>query len=133
MKESRGIRNNNFGNIRRSKDNWKGLREQQTDPDFFQFVSPEWGYRALIRTLQNYRKIHGLQSIADMIGRWAPSHENNTSAYIKAVCQKMQVSATYVPDIYDKDTMCGFAASISYVENGVEANMPDVEKGWELL
>lgn len=133
MKEPRGIRNNNFGNIRRSNDKWQGLREKQEDPDFFQFVSPEWGYRALIKTLQNYRRLHGLDSIAEMIGRWAPSHENDTSAYIKAVCQRMHVPATYVPDINDKGTMCGFAAAVSYVENGVDAYMPDVEKGWELL
>lgn len=30
----RGIRNNNFGNLRITKDKWQGLREEQTDPDF---------------------------------------------------------------------------------------------------
>ena len=42
----RGIRNNNFGNLRITKDKWQGLREEQTDPEFFQFKSPKWGYRA---------------------------------------------------------------------------------------
>lgn len=129
----RGLRNNNPGNIRRSKDNWQGLRPEQTDPDFFQFTAPEWGYRALIKTLQTYRKKHNLQTIAEMIGRWAPHTENNTSGYISRVCREMQVPDSYVPDIEDKGTMCALAAAISEVENGVPAVMEDIERGWELL
>lgn len=47
MSVPRGLRNNNPGNIRLSKDKWQGLRERQEDKEFFQFVSIEWGYRAL--------------------------------------------------------------------------------------
>ena len=130
---SRGLRNNNFGNIRITKDKWQGLREEQTDPEFFQFKSPKWGYRALIRTLQNYRLKWGCKTISDFINRWAPPVENNTSGYISRVCKEMQVPNSYVPDINDKATMCAFAAAISQVENGVPAVMADVEKGWELL
>ena len=36
----RGIRNNNPGNIRLSKDKWQGLRQEQTDGTFFQFIAP---------------------------------------------------------------------------------------------
>ena len=129
----RGLRNNNPGNIRRSKDNWQGLRPEQTDPDFFKFTAPEWGYRALIKTLQTYRRKHGLQTIAEMIGRWAPTNENNTSGYISRVCREMQVPDSYVPDIDDKGTMCALAAAISKHENGVAAVMEDIERGWELL
>lgn len=132
-KTPRGIRNNNFGNIRRSKDNWKGLSQVQSDPSFFQFIAPKWGYRALIRTLQNYRRRHNCVCIADFITRWAPHTENNTGAYIRRVCQDMQVPSVYVPDIEDKDTMCSLAAAISYVENGVPAVMEDIYKGWDLL
>lgn len=129
----RGIRNNNFGNIRRNSDKWQGLSEVQTDLDFFQFTEPKWGYRALIRTLQNYRKKHNCISIADFIRRWAPPTENNTNGYIQRVCKDLQVPSTYIPDVQDKETMCAFAAAISYVENGVPAIMDDVYKGWELL
>ena len=129
----RGIRNNNPGNIRRSKDQWQGLRPEQTDPDFFQFTAPEWGYRALLKTLQTYRKKHKLQTIAELISRWAPANENNTPAYIRSVCREMQMPSTCVPDVEDKDTMCALAAAISRHENGVDAVMEDVERGWELL
>lgn len=133
MNVPRGIRNNNPGNIRLSKDKWQGLRERQEDSEFFQFVSIEWGYRALMRTLQNYRWRHGLQTVSDFINRWAPHTENDTGGYIRKVCREMQVPNSYVPDIEDKTTMCNFAAAISLVENGIPAVMEDVEKGWDLL
>jgi hypothetical protein len=129
----RGLRNCNPGNIRITKDKWQGLREVQTDKSFFQFTEMCWGYRALLRTLQNYRGIHNCQTIADFIKRWAPSVENNTSGYISRVCSEIQVPSTFVPDVNDKDTMCAFAAAISQVENGVPAVMEDVVAGWELL
>lgn len=133
LKLPRGLRNCNPGNIRITQDKWQGLREQQEDPAFFQFVEMKWGYRALMRTLQNYRRRHGCQTIADFIRRWAPEVENNTSGYISRVCKEMQVPSTFVPNVDDKATMCAFAAAISQVENGVPAVMEDVEAGWELL
>lgn len=134
MRQSRGLRNCNPGNIRRGGDEWKGLRVRQTDPEFYQFTAPEWGYRALIRTLQNYRRRHGCTDIASFIRRWAPPTDgNNTGAYIRRVCADLQVPGTYIPDVEDRETMCALAAAISYVENGVPARMEDVERGWELL
>lgn len=132
MSVPRGLRNNNPGNIRLSKDKWQGLRERQEDKEFFQFVSIEWGYRALMRTLQNYRWKHGMKTISDFITRWAPHKENDTGAYIRKVCREMEVPNTYIPDIEDKATVCAFAAAISLVENGIPAVMEDVEKGWKL-
>ena len=60
---SRGLRNNNPGNLRLSKDKWKGLRPVQADKDFFQFVDMQHGYRAMLITLQNYRRKHGCRSV----------------------------------------------------------------------
>ena len=94
----------------------------------------KWGYRALLRTLQNYRRRHGCRTIEDFISRWAPPQDNNnTAAYIRRVCLDLQVPQTYTPDIDDKETMCAFAAAISRVENGQPAVMADVEAGWDLL
>ena len=61
----RGIRNNNPLNIRRSKDQWKGLRAQQTDSQFCQFETLEYGWRAafylLTRTyIQNVSRLTGI-------------------------------------------------------------------------
>ena len=129
----RGIRKCNPGNIRVTKDKWKGLRSEQTDKEYFQFMEMKWGYRAVIRTLQNYRRIHGCRTITDFITRWAPNSENNTLAYIKSVCFQLGVPSVYVPDVDDRDTMCALAAAISKHENGVDANMKEVQDGWDLL
>lgn len=133
MKTPRGLRNNNPGNIRITKDKWKGLREEQADKEFFQFVSMPYGYRALLRTLQNYRKRHGCETIADFIRRWAPPSENNTMTYIRFVCEKLGVSPDYAPNVEDKASMCLFAYAISYFENGIEPMMEEIAEGWELL
>ena len=133
MKTPRGIRNCNPGNLRLSKDRWKGLRPVQTDKEFFQFEEMKWGYRALMRTLQNYRRVHGCRTVADFIRRWAPDKENNTPAYIKSVCSRMGVSGAYVPDVENRATMCAFAAAISLHENGVNVCMEEVQDGWNLL
>ena len=133
MKTPRGIRNCNPGNIRLTTDKWLGLRPMQTDKEFFQFTEMKWGYRALIRTLQNYRRVHGCYTITDFITRWAPVSENNTLTYIKSVCFQLDVPSVYVPDVDDRDTMCALAAAISKHENGVDANMKEVQDGWDLL
>lgn len=132
----RGIRNNNPGNIRNSDAaDWKGEvpASVKKDRSFEEFKDMKHGYRALIKLLQNYRKLHGCRTMADFINRWAPRTENDTNAYIRTVCREMQVPTTYVPDVNDRTTMCSFAAAISLVENGIPAVMADVFGGWDLL
>lgn len=87
----------------------------------------------MLRTLQNYRKRHGCETIGDFIRRWAPPSENNTTDYIRFVCNKMGVPPAYVPNVEDKATMCLFAYAISYYENGVVPVMEDISEGWDLL
>ena len=133
QKLPRGLRNNNPGNIRLGGNRWIGEVRPSQDTEFCQFRSMKHGYRALIRLLQNYRRKHGCQTIADMIHRWAPASENNTGAYIVDVCKQMQMPSSYVIDINDRDSMCALAAAISRHENGVDAVMEDVYAGWNLL
>ena len=130
---ARGLRNNNPGNIRLSRTLWQGEVRPSQDQAFCQFRGMAYGYRALIKLLQNYRRVNGCRAISDFINRWAPPVENNTSGYISRVCKEMQVPASHVPDINDRATMCAFAAAISQVENGVPAVMADVQAGWSLL
>ena len=55
----RGIRNNNPLNIRRSKDQWQGLRAQQTDASFCQFETLEYGWRTATY-IQNVSRLTGI-------------------------------------------------------------------------
>ena len=82
----RGIRNNNPLNIRRSKDQWLGLRAQQTDASFCQFESLEYGWRAAFYLLtRTYYHKYRLYTIRAIISKWAPPQENLTSTYIQNV------------------------------------------------
>ncbi len=82
----RGIRNNNPLNIRRSKDQWKGMKPQQTDVSFCQFETLDFGWRAAFYLLtRTYYHRYRLFTIRKIIEKWAPNCENNTEAYIKNV------------------------------------------------
>lgn len=129
----RGLRNNNPLNIKRNSTKWEGLAPVQKDKAFFTFVSPEWGYRAALRTLQNYNRVHGLTTIRQWIERWAPPCENNTEAYIRCVCQRTGMLESAAPRITNEVVMCAIVAAMSYMENGVPAVMEDIHKAWELL
>lgn len=88
MSVARGIRNNNPGNIDYNPvNNWQGqIKVDKTiEPRFCRFDTPENGIRALGKLLQTYQRKHGLWTIKGIISRWAPSSENNTSAYVKSV------------------------------------------------
>ena len=86
MSLPRGIRNNNPLNIRRSKDKWKGMRAVQSDAQFCQFESLEWGWRAAFWLLtRTYYHKYRLFTIRTIVQKWAPAIENDTKAYIANV------------------------------------------------
>ncbi len=115
---SRGIRNNNPGNIRKSNDPWQGLAAQQTDADFFVFQSPIYGIRAIARTLITYQDKYGLQTINDLISRWAPPNENNTNAYVAEVVAKTGLTASQSVNMHSYVNLKAVVAAIITQENG---------------
>lgn len=129
---SRGLRNNNPGNIRLSSTRYLGEVES-TDSAFKQFKAVEYGYRAMFVLLYTYQKKHKLHTIEAMISRYAPAVENHTRAYIEAVSEWSGVPATCHITTTNGDIMVPIVAAMSRVENGVFANMHDVVKGWDLF
>lgn len=128
----RGLRNNNPGNIRRNSDVFQG-EKTSSDREFKQFKSMAYGYRAIFKILSNYYRNYKLDTIRKIIGRWAPENENNTNAYIKAVSDYAGISADDPINVNDREQMTRIVAGMSKVENGREADMPDVIAGWNLL
>ncbi|HBA3815013.1 TPA: hypothetical protein J5U00_000162 [Escherichia coli] len=114
---ARGIRNNNPGNLEYSKSNpWVG--QNGDDGRFAKFETPEHGIRALGRNLMSYQR-HGIDTVNEIINRWAPPTDNNdTSAYIKAVCEQLGVSADEPLDSSNPDTLKALCAAIIQYENG---------------
>ncbi len=131
----RGLRNNNPGNIRLSNTVWLGEIRPGKDKQFCHFRSMAYGYRALLKLLRNYSRLYGCDTIRSIITRWAPPNENHTEAYITYVSREMGniYDEMYIVDIDNKEVMCKLAAAISFMENGIPANMVDIETGWKLL
>jgi hypothetical protein len=124
MPADRALRNNNPGNID-AGDHWRGLcpvdqmtPEQKAETRFAVFASPQYGFRALAIILLNYQKIHGLKSIGQCISRWAPNSENNTTAYILAVANYMQVGPDAPLDLTNPTVLSQACKGIAIHESG---------------
>jgi hypothetical protein len=101
---TRGYRNRNPGNIEHSPANkWQGLAAPPSDGRFCRFNSHEYGLRALAVLLLTYQDRHGLRTARSIITRWAPSLENNTSAYVAAVTGRLGVGPDETLDLHRHD------------------------------
>ena len=128
----RGLRNNNPGNIRKSKTIYLGELQPSQDESFKQFVSIDYGYRAIFVLIEHYYNKRGLKTIRQIISRYAPASENNTEGYIQQVASICFRSADEEIDITNKDEMILIVSAMSRVENGRVANVDDVLRGWNL-
>lgn len=130
---SRGLRNNNPGNIRHSRVRYKGEVRPSRDPDFKEFSTMAYGYRAVFVLLDTYRSRYGLNTIRQMLNRYAPPTENFTEGYVRFVADYAGVMPDEVVDTHSEKDMIPIVAAMSKIENGVAANIADVERGWELF
>ncbi|HBC9255107.1 TPA: structural protein [Proteus mirabilis] len=130
---ARGERNNNPGNIRHGS-KWQGLSAQQTDKDFCQFVSPEYGIRAIYKLLQTYQKKYELNTVESIIDRYAPPNENNTVGYINRAAKNIGVSVNEHINVSSKPVAIALATAIVGVELGYQPYSQKVfEDAWLLL
>lgn len=94
----RSVWNNNPVNIRISQSNdWVGevpeAINKAHDSGFETFFHAVDGYRAAIILLRNYQRIYGLNTLQDILNKFAPeSDDNPTSNYIDFVASKLVVS-----------------------------------------
>lgn len=94
----RGLVLNNPGNIVKSESWWRG-QIVSDDSRFVAFSDMRYGIRAVHKLLVNYQRLHGLETVAGIIGRYAPEFENPTGAYIKYVAQYARISPTEKIDL----------------------------------
>lgn len=114
---SRGIRNNNPMNIRISPNKWEGKITPNTDGVFEQFKTPEDGIRAGVKLLLVYNNHYGLNTVRQIINRFAPNNENDTSSYAKEVAKDMGVELDSIIDVDDYDTALKLVKAIIDYEN----------------
>lgn len=116
MSESgtRGIRNNNPGNIRHGAQ-WQGMAQDQMDASFVQFTDAKFGIRAIARILLSYER-QGYNTVRQIINRWAPPNENNTDAYIAAVAHDCHLGVDEAMDV--QALLAPLVTAIIQHENG---------------
>jgi len=121
MTRPRGVRNNNPGNIDRTATVWQGENRTEAaiarEPRFAVFDAPEYGFRALVKTLLTYQRKYGLLTVRSIINRWAPPTENNTGAYSAEVAKALSVAPTDVIRVDAPATAFQLAKAIARHEN----------------
>lgn len=119
--QSRGIRNNNPGNIDYVPANkWRGQLPPNPaiEKRFARFDTPENGIRALAKLLLTYQSKHGLKTVYQVIARWAPPTENNTKSYAAAVSKAMGVAPDDEIDLRSPAMLIPMVTAIIWHENG---------------
>lgn len=113
----RGIRNNNPGNIRISSAAWLG-KIQGADSSFETFSHAVYGIRAMARILVNYQAKYDLNTVRQIINRWAPPVENDTGAYVAHVAEVLGVDPDQAIEV--RQVLPQLLPVIIKHENGVQ-------------
>ncbi|MBO7624526.1 MAG: structural protein P5 [Bacteroidales bacterium] len=129
---TRGLRNHNPLNIRKSGDRFKGEVVPSSDAAFKQFLSDAYGYRAAFVILATYLK-QGRNTIVAIVARWAPAADNNNTArYIENVERRSGIDRFQPLTAASGNDYIRIVAAMSQSENGVPAVMEDVVAGFNL-
>lgn len=133
---SRGIRNNNPGNLRISSNEWQGKIpiSQNSDGSFEQFETWVLGLRAMIKLIRNYIG-NGYDSINKIVNRYAPSSDgNNTNAYINSVVKETGILANKRISTDDKTALRKIIKAMVRKELGCGlVTDSEFNKAWDLL
>lgn len=113
-----GIRNNNPGNIEPDKrSNWIGATG--VNGRFLTFSEPLYGLRAMARNLANQKRLYGLNTIRNMLYKYAPPEDNNdTASYIAFVESKSGYDAREEIDFEDEHVLLNVMKAMIRMENG---------------
>ena len=130
-----GYQNHNPGNIRwNERDKWLGLAPNpRYVPDwdksgvgFFRFTAPEWGIRAVAKTLLTYRAHFGDDTLAELFNRYAPAGDHANDPYRYAVFVGGQIGAPpdEAIDLSDRTVMPAILTAIFKMETGQDPPYP---------
>ncbi len=112
------------------------MKAQQSDAQFVQFESMEWGWRAAFWLLtRTYYHKYRLFTIRAIVQKWAPTIENNTKAYIHNVSRLTGINPNEPIGIPSEQPSRWIALGIAMAiqETGTESlNYFAMLRGWEL-
>ena len=125
-----------YPNIKRNNDQWEGVDYggAEWSPRFAVFKTMTYGLRALFVNM-NTQIIRGHNTIAKLIGVWAPSHENDTDNYVKTVARTANVNpSTYrlTSIVADKDVCIAIAKQIAVNEGGIKLTDDELNEAYSL-
>lgn len=133
MALSRGLRNNNPGNLIKTNLPWKGKVPHDKNPDerFEQFTSIVWGLRAMIMDVVGDITTKGQNTIRKLITKYAPAHENDTEAYINGVARQIGITPDAIIDVKQPIIQKLILAMVK-IENGSTLPVSTFKSAWEL-
>jgi hypothetical protein len=113
--QTRGLRNNNPGNIKKAGGNKLVFLGEQvsSDPTFAQFDTMDNGIRAVAKIMYTYHASYNLDTVRGIITRWSATDQD---AYIANVSDALGVG----PDdtVSFKDSLFDLVKAIIHQENG---------------
>ena len=129
---TRGIRNNNPGNLRYTAIPWQGKvsyaqnKDWEINPsnvvkEFEQFVNMAYGIRAMAIDITGDVKENNY-SLAQLIYEYAPPHENDTTAYIQTVKQRAGIADANAPLQFTFLSLSEVLRAMIMMENGADGN-----------
>jgi hypothetical protein len=96
-KITRGYRNNNPGNIRKSSSAWSG---KVGDDGTFEMFSEMWyGVRAIAKILLTYQTTYGVDTLYDVGARYAPGSDNGGADYGAGLASTLGIDENDTIDI----------------------------------
>ena len=127
-RDTRGVRNNNPLNIRRSTSLWVGKVKNGTDRSFEQFHEMWQGLRAAMYLLTRYHRDYRWHTVKAIISHWAPASDgNNVEAYVGYV-------SLYMKKV-ERTRQCLFdvVKAMSKVESDYKPEKEELNKAWRNL
>lgn len=126
--KTRGIRNNNPLNLRRTGTPWKGEKTLVTDKEFEEFDSMMWGLRAGLRNMRT-KMTQGYNTLGSLITVWSPPTENNTENYISLVASATGLQSGDTLE-FEKDFMFPVVREMVRIESGLILTPELYEEAW---
>lgn len=120
----RGERNNNPCNIEDFGIPWDGIVGH--DGPYLIFKTPEKGIRAGARDVHTKWAKHQLRNVASIITTYAPPSENDTIAYIAAICKELGVGPHEPLNLDIPQNLQKFVTAVIRHECGRVAYSPDL-------
>jgi hypothetical protein len=134
---TRGIRNNNPGNLVLTNISWQGKipNTQNTDKHFEQFTEVKYGIRAMLRDLTNDID-KGKNTVRKLITEYAPPSENDTQKYIEVISKAVGLDPDQTIKIVDAKFYLVIARAIIKHECSPDHNLiydSDIQDAIDIL